>query len=746
MKKKLILKKPKKQGSISAKIAEQQKKEKKGEPDSDQKTEPPPPPRKKKEASAAEKPSPKNEPPKVEASPVNEVKMSLPEPGIAQRRVTLGKRQQKGSKNKLREEILKHEEHKKFFIKQKTQKNEPVDVQQKRSSIPKEIKITEYTQVGGLAKKLNIKTSELIAKLMQMGEMVTITQSIDADTATLVAEEYGCKVEVVSLYDETLIVDKEDNAQNLQTRPPVVTVMGHVDHGKTKLLDNIRKTDIVSGEAGGITQHIGAYQVKAAKGSITFLDTPGHAAFTAMRARGALLTDVVVLVVAADDGVMPQTIEALQHARDAGVPIIVAVNKIDLAEANSEKVKKALSAHDLVPEDWGGNTPFIEISALKGTNLDKLKELLTAQAEMLELKANVNRDAIGVTLEARLDPGRGPVGTILIQKGTLKMGDSFVVGMEGGKVRAMFNSRGEKIKEAGPSTPVEILGLSGVPRAGDPFHVMTSEKAMKDIVEKRQDLNRQEQAQKIKKVKLENFDEVIQEGKLKQLKVIIKSDVRGSAEAIEASLEELSNQEVNVSIVLTGTGEISESDIMLASTSNSVIIAFNVRANAKVKAIADKEGIQIYYFKIIYEVVDTIKEAIEGMLSPDIQEETLGEAEVRDLFKISSVGTIAGCMVSSGNIKRNSQIRVIREGLLVYEGLLKTLKRFKDDVNEVKEGYECGILIDNFNDVKVGDILECFTNKEVRKKLEEVRTKEKPEKEEADKEKPEKDEKGDARE
>ncbi len=728
MGKKLVIKKPKRKGSISAKIAEQQKKKKE---DAVKKQTSSSPPLLEKKKNSTNLPKESNVVGKSDKNKINKSttmggqKLDFTKQSFNKNRGNLSRQQPKGGKNKLREEILKHEEHKKFFIKQKTQKNNFVEGShiQKRSSVPKEIKITEYTQVGGLAKKLNIKTSELISKLMQMGEMVTITQSIDADTAILVAEEYGCKVRLVSLYDETLISDEVDATESLETRPPVVTVMGHVDHGKTKLLDNIRKTNTVSEESGGITQHIGAYQVKAEKGLITFLDTPGHAAFTAMRARGASLTDIAILVVAANDGVMPQTIEALHHAKNANVPIIVAINKIDLEEANPKKVREELSTHNIVPEDWGGDTPFVELSALKGTNLEKLKDIVLVQAEMLELRANHKRSAIGVTIEARLDPGRGSVATILIEKGTLKMGDFFVVGTEGGKIRAMFDSRGEKLIEAGPSTPVEILGISGVPQAGDPFHVMDSEKLMKDIIEKRQELRRQEQAQKIKKVKLENFDEVIQEGKLKQLKVIIKADVRGSAEAIETSLGDLSNLEVNINIVLTGTGEISESDVTLASASNSVIIAFNVRANSKVKSIAEKEGVAIYYFKIIYEIVDKMKEAIEGMLTPDIQEKILGEVVVRELFKISSIGTIAGCMVLSGSAKKNVKVRVIRDGNLIYEGGLKTLKRFKNDVNEVKEGFECGILIENFNDVKVGDTLECYEDKEVRKKLEEVKTK-----------------------
>ena len=575
-------------------------------------------------------------------------------------------------------------------------------------------------QVGTLSKKLNVKTSDLIAKLMQMGEMVNITQSIDADTAILAAEEFGCEAEVVSLYDETVIQDESEAKIDLITRYPVVTIMGHVDHGKTKLLDSIRKSDIVAQEAGGITQHIGAYQVSTPKGDITFLDTPGHEAFTAMRARGAMLTDIVVLVVSADDGVMPQTLEAIQHTQAAKVPIIVVINKIDLAEANPEKVKQELSQNSLVPEDWGGEIPFVEVSALKKINIESLKSQILAQAEMLELKADPKCRARGVTIEARLDQGRGAVATILVQNGTLRMGDCFVVGTQGGRVRAMFNSRGEKLKESGPSTPVEILGFFGVPQAGDPFHVMESEKAMKEIIEKRQELSRQRQAQQIKKVKLETLDDAIQEGKVKQLKLILKADVRGSVEAIQNSLEKLSNEEVNISIILKGTGEISESDVMLASTTNAIIIGFNVRANSKVRTIADKARINILYFSIIYQVIEKIKEAMEGMLSPDIKEEILGEAEVRDIFKISTVGTIAGSKVVSGVFKRNSDVRVIRDGVVIHESSVKTLKRFKDDVTEVKEGFECGILLEDFNDVKTGDILESFEEKEFAKTLEEV--------------------------
>ena len=489
MKKKLIIKKLKPgTGSISAKIAEKQKRDRERKAEEE---------RKAKEAAQKERNSQKNI--SSEKNLPAQTKEQSPKMKFTSRR-SFNKHANKGKGN-LREEILQKEEHKKFFIKQKTHQDPDKTDQPyyQKSSIPKEIKITEFIQVGSLAKKLNVKTSDIISKLMLMGEMVTITQSIDSDTAFLVAEEFGCKVNVVSLYDETIIFEEKTNKENLQSRPPVVTVMGHVDHGKTMLLDRIRKTDMVTQETGGITQHIGAYSVQTPGGSITFLDTPGHEAFTAMRARGAQLTDIVVLVVAANDGVMPQTLEAHQHAKDAKVPIIIAINKIDLPEANTEKIKQELSQNGLAPEEWGGETPYVEISALKGTNIEALNEIILAQSELLELKADTNKRAVGVTVEARLDQGRGPVATILIQNGTLEMGDCFVVGMEGGRVKAMFDSRGAKLKAAGPSTPVEILGFFGVPQAGDPFHVMESEKHMKSIVEKRQELNRQQQSQQDQK-------------------------------------------------------------------------------------------------------------------------------------------------------------------------------------------------------------------------------------------------------
>ena len=631
------------------------------------------------------------------------------------------KEKSKTSKGYLREDILKKEEHKKFFIKAQSGKSPraPGDVSIS-TPVPKHIKITEYVRVGDLAKKLNLKTSDIIAKLMRMGVMATITQSVDAETASLVCAEYGCTAEVVSLYEETLIEEESDNKEHLIIKPPVVTIMGHVDHGKTKLLDALRETDIASGEAGGITQHIGAYQVVTPKGRITFLDTPGHEAFTAMRARGAQVTDIVVLVVAANDGVMPQTVEAIKHAQDAKVPIIVAINKIDLPEANQERVIQQLGNYNIVPEEWGGSSPMVGISALKKINLDKLEDTILTVAEMLQLKADPEKRAVGTVIEAKLDQGRGPVATVLISAGTISMGSPFIAGMESGRIRAIFNDRGEKIKTAGPATPVEILGLSGVPNAGDPFHVLASEKEAKTIMEKRQELNRQQQAQKIKKVKLENLSEVIRDGKIEDFKVIIKADVRGSVEAIKESLEKLTSSEIKVTVIYDGAGEITESDVMLASAANALIIAFNTRANSKVRDVADREGVEIRHYNIIYQVLDDVKMALVGMLSPDISEKNTGELEVRETYKISSIGVIAGCMVKSGVIKRNSMIRVIRGGSVIYTGKLKSLKRFKEDVAEVKESYECGILIDGYNDIKVEDIIEVYEKVETARTLDDL--------------------------
>ncbi|MDH5716383.1 MAG: translation initiation factor IF-2 [Spirochaetia bacterium] len=726
-KKKLVLKKSGKGGSIAQKIANRQSKD----AAYDKKVRPPiitKPPKKvenlREQPRKPYKPNQKKE----EKFPSEEKIVQKPEKPVSKKKVEGKKKHDKGY---LRENILKREEHKKFFLKHQSESPERKSFENSAySSIPKEISITEYIQVGELARKMNVKTSDLITKLMHLGVMATITQSIDADTASLAASEYGCHVNVISLYEETIIKDEIDEDSELEIRPPVVTVMGHVDHGKTKLLDALRKTDQVALEAGGITQHIGAYQVQTPKGKITFLDTPGHEAFTAMRARGAQVTDIVVLVVAADDGIMPQTIEAIHHAKDANVPIIVAINKIDVMGANPEKIKQALTQYELVPEEWGGNTPIVEVSALKGINLDKLEDIILTTAEIKELKASHSKKAVGTVVEAKLDQGRGPIATVLVTNGKLKQGDPFVVGLVGGRVRAMVSDRGTAIKEATPSTPVEILGLTGVPNAGDSFHVMDSEKAAKEIMEKRQELSRREQAQQIKKVKLENLNEIIEEGKSTEFKIIIKADVRGSVEALQTSLEKLSSKEVKISVIFGGTGEITESDVMLASAANAVIIGFGTRANARVREIASKEGVEIKYYNIIYQAIDDIKLAISGMLSPEINEENTGEAQVRELYKISGLGTICGCMVTNGIIERSSGIRVIREGKVIYDGKIKTLKRFKDDVSEVKEGFECGILIDGYNDVKQDDILEVY------KKVEKLRSFDDIKKDEPIKEKP----------
>ena len=726
-KKKLVLKTGKKSGSIAAKIAKKHQEDKE---DKIKKLE-----QEKRERIAKEK-ALELEKQKKSASQVPTTQPSAPAAIIPEKTTSpappatsttaasaAAKEKAKKQKSHLREDILKQEEHKKFFLKQQKMKRYSPGGQDSgslSSSIPKSIKITEYIQVGELARKLNIKTSDIIAKLMQMGVMATITQSIDAETATLMSAEYGCKATVISLYEETVIEEEVDQETDLIVRPPVVTIMGHVDHGKTKLLDALRETDIVSREAGGITQHIGAYQVETPKGKITFLDTPGHEAFTAMRARGAHVTDIVVLVVAADDGIMPQTVEAIRHAQDADVPIIVAINKMDVPNAEPEKVLQQLGQYQLVPEEWGGTTPIVQISALQKTNLDKLEEIILMTAEVLELRANPNKKAIGTVIEAKLDQGRGPVATILISSGKIGPGSPFVAGLEGGKIRAMLNDRGQKITEAGPATPIEILGLNGVPKAGDPFHVMDSEKEAKKIMEKRQELNRQQQAQKIKKVKLENLNEIIEEGNIREFKLIIKADVHGSVEAIQESLEKLSSSEVRIHVIYSGTGEVTESDVMLASAGNALIITFNTRANARVREVAEKEGVEVRQYTIIYQVIDDIKVALTGMLAPEISEEIIGEVSVREVYKISNLGLVAGCMVTSGKITRNANIRLIRDGVKIFDGSLKSLKRFKEDANEVKEGFECGILVEGYNDIKPDDVVEAYVQKETARSLEQI--------------------------
>ena len=586
------------------------------------------------------------------------------------------------------------------------------------SVVPKSIDIMESISVSDLARKMNLKASEVIGKLMGMGMMVTITQSIDSDTATLLAAEYGCEVKLVSLYDETVIESDNDEGAELLPRPPIVTVMGHVDHGKTKTLDAIRNANVAAGEAGGITQAIGAYSVHTDKGDITFLDTPGHEAFTMMRARGAQVTDVVVLVVAADDGVMPQTLEAIAHAKDAKVPIIVAVNKVDKPEANPDRVKTQLSEQGLTPEEWGGDTQYVHISALKKEGIDDLLDAILLQAEMLELKANNDCRAEGKILESRVDQGRGVVSSVVVQRGTLRTGDPFVAGIYSGRVRAMFDDRGHRIQEAGPSTPVEVLGMEEMPNAGDPFQVTESEKDARAISAKRQELKRFEAAKAVKKTTLESLYSDIADSEVRELKVIIKADLQGSAEALKSSLEKLSTREIRLSVIHSSAGAINESDVTLAAAdSNAIIIGFNVRPTPKAKALAEQEQVEIRKYNIIYKCVEEIQQAMEGMLQPDTKEEVIGQVEVRNTFKVPKVGVIAGCSVSEGIVRRTSSVNLVRDGIVIFTGKIASLKRFKDDAKEVSVGYECGIGLENWQDIQVGDKLEIFEIIEVAKKL-----------------------------
>lgn len=588
----------------------------------------------------------------------------------------------------------------------------------KANPVPESIEIMETISVSDLAKKMNLKASELIAKLMSMGMMVSITQSIDADTATLLASEFGCEVHLVSLYDETVIASQEDKPEDMLSRPPVVTIMGHVDHGKTKTLDAIRSANVIATEFGGITQHIGAYMVETPKGQITFLDTPGHEAFTMMRARGAKVTDIVILVVAADDGVMPQTIEAINHAKDAKVPIVVAVNKVDKPEANPDKVKTKLSELGLMPEEWGGDTQFVHISALKKEGLDELLDAVLLQAEILELTANHSCRAEGKVIESRIDHGRGVVATIIVERGTLRTGDPYVAGIFAGRVRAIFNDLGQKIDEATPSMPVEILGLEAMPNAGDPFQVTDSEKTARAISSKRQELKRFEDAKSVKKVTLDNLYETIDAGITMELKVIIKSDVQGSAEALKQSLEKLSTRDIRLSVIHASAGAINESDVMLAATdSNALIIGFNVRPTPKAKLLADTEKVDIRNYNVIYKAVEEITLAMEGMLKPDVKEEVIGMLEVRETFKVPKIGLIAGSYVQTGTIKRTSSVHIIRDGIVIHSGKVTSLKRFKDDAKEVNAGYECGVGVDSWQDIKVGDQFEVFEYVEIARKL-----------------------------
>ncbi|WP_341503371.1 translation initiation factor IF-2 [Gallaecimonas sp. GXIMD4217] len=584
--------------------------------------------------------------------------------------------------------------------------------------VTREVVIGETVTVGELASKMAVKATEVIKAMMKMGAMATINQVIDQETAQLVAEEMGHKVVLrkENELEEAVLSDRDTEAQ-AEPRAPVVTIMGHVDHGKTSLLDYIRQAKIAAGEAGGITQHIGAYHVEHEKGMITFLDTPGHAAFTAMRARGAKATDIVILVVAADDGVMPQTKEAVQHAKAAGVPLIVAVNKCDKPEADPDRVKNELAQLDVLPEDWGGDVQFVHVSAKTGQGIDDLLDGILLQSELLELTAVEEGMASGVVIESRLDKGRGPVATVLVQSGTLKQGDVVLCGLEYGRVRAMRDEYGKEIKEAGPSIPVEILGLSGVPAAGDEATVVRDEKKAREVALYRQGKFRDVKLARQQKAKLENMFANMAEGEVAELNVVLKADVQGSVEAISDSLLKLSTDEVKVNIVGSGVGGITETDATLAAASNAIVLGFNVRADASARKVVEAESLDLRYYSVIYELLDEVKQAMTGMLAPEFKQEIIGLAEVRDVFKAPKIGAVAGCMVTEGVVKRSAPIRVLRDNVVIYEGELESLRRFKDDVNEVRAGYECGIGVKNYNDVRVGDQIEVFETVQVERTL-----------------------------
>jgi translation initiation factor IF-2 len=578
------------------------------------------------------------------------------------------------------------------------------------------IRVNEYISVAELAVMMKVKPAEVIAKCLELGLVATINQRLDMDSIETIALEFGFSVEPVKeigLEGE----EETDKEENLINRPPIITIMGHVDHGKTSLLDYIRKSNIIAGESGGITQHIGAYEVKVPGGSITFLDTPGHQAFTSMRARGVQITDIVVLVIAADDSVMPQTIEAIDHARAAGVPIIVAINKMDLPQAKSEPIKSELSKLNLMPEEWGGSTIMVEISAKTGMGVSKLLEMILLQAEMMELKANPDRKALGVVIESEISRGRGATITVLVQKGTLRIGDPFVTGPHSGRVRAMFNERGNPLVEAKPSTPVQVLGSSGIPQAGDTFVVTADENEAREIANRRMRVKREQDIRQVKRASLSDVYEHIEEGKIKELKLILKGDVGGSVEALSDTLEKISTSEVKVRVIHKGVGSINESDVLLAAASDAIIVGFHVRPDFRARELSAKEKVDIRLYDVIYEIESNIKKALEGLLEPEITEAILGSAEVKNVFKISGIGQIAGCLVQQGSIKKGGKVRVVRDGVVIYEGIVTSLKRFKDDSKEVTSGLECGIKIESYNDVKEGDVLEAYEVKELARKL-----------------------------
>ena len=581
---------------------------------------------------------------------------------------------------------------------------------------PLTVKIPEEITVGELASRMKKTAGEVIKCLMKNGVMAAINQSIDFDTAEFVATEMGCKVEkeVTVTIEEQIIDDHVDTAEELETRAPVVVVMGHVDHGKTSLLDRIRRANVAAGEAGGITQHIGAYRVMVNGKPVTFLDTPGHEAFTSMRARGAMVTDIAILVVAADDGIMPQTIESINHAKAAGIPLVVAINKMDVHGANPDRIKQQLTEYGLVPEEWGGETIVCPISAKTGEGVDNLLENLVLLAEIQELKANPNRAARGTVIEARMDKGRGPIMTVLVQNGTLHQGDIIIAGTAVGRVRTMTNDKGQRVTEAGPSIPVEIAGMSEVPSAGDTFNAVADERMARELVEQRKQQKKDAANAGSKKVSLDDLFSRIQQGEMKDFNIIVKADVQGSAEAVKSSLEKLSNEEVRVQVIHSGVGAISESDVMLAATSNAIIVGFNVRPDAAARDNAARSNVEIRMYRVIYDCINEIEAAMKGMLAPKFQEQIIGHVEIRQTFKVSKVGTVCGGYVTDGKIVRNSKVRVVRDNIVVFEGDLASLRRFKDDVKEVAAGYECGLQVDKYNDVKVGDVIEVFVMQEIK--------------------------------
>ena len=622
---------------------------------------------------------------------------------------TLEKLQGKSSKGKA----AKYRRDKRDQHKQKSE--EELAALEEESKI---LKVTEFVTASEIATMMDVSPTEIISACMTLGMMVTLNQRLDAETLSIVAEEFGYKVEFITAEIEEENIEVEDSPEDLEHRPPIVTVMGHVDHGKTSLLDYIRKENVIAGESGGITQHIGAYGVELQDGQkITFLDTPGHEAFTAMRARGAQVTDLAIIVVAADDDIMPQTKEAISHAQAASVPIVFAINKIDKPNSNPDKIKEGLSNMNLLVEDWGGKIQSHDISALKGDGVNELLEKVLLEAELLELKANPNKDASGTVVEAFLDKGRGYVSTILVQTGTLKIGDFVLAGKNSGKVKAMHDERGNEVKEAGPSTPISILGLDGAPQAGDKFSVFSDEREAKQIANKRTQLQREQTVRTQKHITLDEIGRRIALGEFKELNIILKGDVDGSVEALTDSLQKLSTEEIQVNIIHKAVGAITESDVLLASASDAIVVGFNVRPMGNARQIADKEQIDIRTYSIIYDAINDVKDAMEGMLSPDFKEEITGLCEIRETFKISKIGTIAGCMVTKGKIVRNSEIRLIREGVVIFTGSLSSLKRFKDDAKEVTKGYDCGLQVKDYNDIKVGDEIEGFINVAIKKKI-----------------------------